>query len=164
MELIKLALYLQCNQICNHYIFTISNMDTIKQHLQDHNVKPSLQRMAIMKYLLENRTHPTADRIFNDLYPQIPTLSKTTVYNTLKLLCDHGAVTIINIDEKNVRYDGDTSPHAHFRCKGCGCVHDIQLEPNSSIYRDSVGDFTILDVQVYYKGYCKECLEPKYLN
>lgn len=75
-------------------------MDKVKQHLTDHGVKPSIQRLAIMKYLMEHRTHPTADMIFNDLYKEIPTLSKTTVYNTLKLLTEHGAVRTIGIDEK----------------------------------------------------------------
>ena len=60
-------------------------MDVVKR-LQNHNIKPSVQRIAIMNYLIEHRTHPTVDEIYTALSPSIPTLSKTTVYNTLKLL------------------------------------------------------------------------------
>lgn len=134
-------------------------MDTVKQHLLDHGVKPSVQRMAIMKYLMDNKTHPTADIIFNDLYVQIPTLSKTTVYNTLKLLTEMGAVKTIAIDEKNARYDGDMSPHAHFRCKNCGCIYDIPLDQNDKIFVDGIGELTIDEVHLYYKGLCKDCLD-----
>ena len=35
-------------------------MDVIKR-LQNHHIKPSVQRIAIMNYLMEHRTHPTVD-------------------------------------------------------------------------------------------------------
>ncbi|MEG1615878.1 MAG: transcriptional repressor [Bacteroidales bacterium] len=136
-------------------------MDVVKQHLLDHGVKPSFQRLAIMKYLMENRTHPTADIIFQDLYEQIPTLSKTTVYNTLKLLTEQGAVLTIGIDEKNARYDGNTEPHAHFRCRDCGCIHDIPVNTANEIFVEGIGELKIDEVHIYYKGYCKNCASDK---
>ena len=136
-------------------------MNSVKQHLLDHGVKPSIQRLAIMKYLMENHTHLTADIIYNDSYPEIPTLSKTTVYNTLKLLTEHGAVLTIGIDDKNARYDGNVTPHAHFRCKNCGCIYDIPLDQNDKIFIDGIGELTIEEVHLYYKGYCKDCREKE---
>ena len=47
------------------------------ERLQSHHIKPSVQRMAIMKYLMEHRTHPTVDEIYTSLAPEMPTLSKT---------------------------------------------------------------------------------------
>ena len=44
-----------------------------------------MQRIAIMEYLMDNPIHPSADDIYTALSPSMPTLSKTTVYNTLKL-------------------------------------------------------------------------------
>ena len=73
-------------------------MDVVKR-LQNHNIKPSVQRIAIMNYLIEHRTHPTVDEIYTALSPSIPTLSKTTVYNTLKLLSEQGAAQTLTIDE-----------------------------------------------------------------
>ena len=130
----------------------------VGNRLLEFGVKPSLQRIAIMEYLMEHYTHPTADTIFNDLYHSIPTLSKTTVYNTLKLLEEHGAIKAININEKNARYDADISLHAHFKCKNCGCVKDFPLE-NISVLENvnDSEDFVITECHVYYKGYCKQC-------
>ena len=62
-----------------------------------------MQRIAIMDYLMEHRVHPTADEIYNALYPTMPTLSKTTIYNTMKLFSEQGAVKALVIDEKNDR-------------------------------------------------------------
>jgi len=129
----------------------------VGNRLLEFGVKPSLQRIAIMGYLMEHLTHPTADTIFNDLYHSIPTLSKTTVYNTLKLLEEQGVIHAINIDEKNVRYDADISRHAHFKCKKCGCVNDFRLKNVSEFDNMDSNDFILTEYQVYYKGYCKQC-------
>ena len=89
-------------------------MDVVKR-LQNHNIKPSVQRIAIMNYLIEHRTHPTVDEIYTALSPSIPTLSKTTVYNTLKLLSEQGAAQTLTIDE---RQEGGRHGYGRARCAG----------------------------------------------
>ena len=79
--------------------------ESAQNRLRRYNIKPSVQRMAVLDYLMTHHTHPTADTIFNALYPSIPTLSKATVYNTLNLLTEHGVIQMITIDEKNARFD-----------------------------------------------------------
>ncbi|MDR1406052.1 MAG: transcriptional repressor [Prevotellaceae bacterium] len=130
---------------------------TAINRLQQHGIKPSLQRISIMEYLMKNYTHPTADIIFNNLYPAIPTLSRTTVYNTLKLLAQQGAISELTIDEKNVRYDADISLHAHFRCKHCGSVYDLPIEHQPPIAVKTIPGFEITESHLYCKGYCKKC-------
>jgi Fur family ferric uptake transcriptional regulator/Fur family peroxide stress response transcriptional regulator len=125
--------------------------------LQEFNIKPSLQRIAVMNYLLENYTHPTADAIFNSLYPSIPTLSKTTVYSTLKLLVKHGAIIEITIDDKNLRYDADITQHAHFKCKNCNCVRDIPIKKSKLMTIKKIGNLEITESHLYYTGYCEKC-------
>ena len=114
--------------------------------------------MAVMEYLMTQYTHPTADMIFSDLSPNIPTLSKTTVYNTVKLLAEQGAISTINIDEKNLRYDGNISQHAHFRCKNCACIYDMPiLNLKARHFEKDMKNFAITETQLYYKGLCKKC-------
>jgi Fe2+ or Zn2+ uptake regulation protein len=136
----------------------------VAEHLKKYGIKPSVQRIAIMDYLLSHKTHPTADEIYSALQPTMPTLSKTTVYNTMKLFVEYGAALGLNIEEKNLRFDGDTSLHAHFICLECGAVHDFfphQIEALEDAQRSEVDGFKITETQVYYKGYCKTCLENK---
>ena len=128
-------------------------------YLISHNIKPSVQRIAIMNYLKEHKTHPTADEIFNALSSSIPTLSKTTVYNTLKLFTEQGAALCINIEEKNARFDGDVSHHAHFICLGCGCIYDIFTEQLELVAVKNIDELTITETHLYYNGYCKKCKE-----
>ncbi len=136
-------------------------MKTTQQYLLEHGIKPSVQRMAIMDYLLKNHTHPTADEIYTNLQHKIPTLSKTTVYNTLKLFVKQGTALFIDIDEKNARFDGVMKAHAHFRCKQCGCIIDIPLPEIQQLLPKNAG-FSIDEAYVNIKGLCKKCQMEKH--
>ena len=67
----------------------------VYDYLTAHGVKASVQRVAVMQYLLQQMGHPTVDEIYQALVDHIPTLSKTTVYNTLRLLMEHGVVRML---------------------------------------------------------------------
>lgn len=125
-------------------------------------LKPSVQRMAIMQYLLTHLTHPKVEDVYEGLSKKMPTLSRTTVYNTLRLLSDHKAVQMITIDEHRVCYDGNTEPHVHFYCKECGRVIDMfdQNAPGCPGQMMIDGNM-VTDVQLYYKGVCADCLKKK---
>ena len=62
-----------------------SSIKDISDTLLEKNIRPSHQRIKVMEFLLKNKIHPTVDYIYNELHEEIPTLSKTTVYNTLNL-------------------------------------------------------------------------------
>jgi len=88
----------------------------------------------------------------------MPTLSKTTVYNTLDLFVERGAVRALAIDEKNARYDVDISAHAHLLCRSCGSVSDIfDLKPIMYEIPES-GKFKIDSVEISYFGICEKCI------
>ena len=78
-----------------------------------------------MEYLLTHRTHPTVDDVYSGLCGRISTLSKTTVYNTLRMFAERQVATMITIDDHHVCYDGDIHPHVHFFCRNCGKVYDL---------------------------------------
>lgn len=123
-----------------------------------HGVKPSMQRMAVMAYLLEHPTHPTADEIHRALVGRMPTLSKTTVYNTLRLLVEKHAAGMLTIDERNVSFDGTTEPHGHFLCRQCGRVYDIPA-PTGLLEGAALvpQGFSVDTSSLYYRGLCAEC-------
>lgn len=131
----------------------------VQQYLIKHGVKPSLQRLAVMEYLMEHHTHPTVDEIFASLQPEIPTLSRTTVYNTLSVLVGCGAVLALDIDPKTKRYDGDTSLHAHFMCDVCGGIEDIVVSDRAFVEANKPCGAVVRDIQLLYKGICKKCVK-----
>ena len=137
-------------------------MISVKEHLAKFGIRPSVQRVAVMNYLLTHRTHPTADEIYSALAPEMPTLSRTTVYNTLHLLYEHGAVLVIAIDGITAHFDGYTHPHAHFLCTECRKVFDVELKDSDFTEQNAPENAAeITDVQLYYKGVCTCCKEKR---
>lgn len=132
-------------------------------YLSRYGIRPSVQRMAVVDYLLEHRTHPTADRIYADLAPGIPTLSRMTVYNTLALLAGQGAALKLDLDGGTTHWDGDTSPHAHFICTRCGMIHDIFPDAESLNRLSAAAPLpvgaSLSEAQLTYKGLCAKCNE-----
>ncbi|EKC47843.1 iron uptake regulatory protein, partial [human gut metagenome] len=47
------------------------------QRLVEKGIRPSLQRIAIMDWLIKHPTHPTIEDVYKGLAESIPTLSKT---------------------------------------------------------------------------------------
>ena len=88
----------------------------LKNELTEAGIRPSVQRLAIYEYVKNSRMHPTAETVYEALREDLGSLSLTTVYSTLKLFVDAGLVLMLHVDENFLRYDGDTSVHAHFNC------------------------------------------------
>ena len=148
-----------------HQKTKVNDMNNGKEaynRLIECNIRPSVQRLAIMDYLMTHPIHPTIDDVYNGLSDRIPTLSKTTVYNTLRMLSEKKAAQMLTIDEHRVCYDGNTESHVHFLCRKCGRVFDLMDEKAPQLKRIKIVDGHIIDeMQLYYKGICAECAQKK---
>ncbi len=131
-------------------------INKIKDLLEKHGIQPSYQRIKIMEFLYKNKNHPTIEEIYNNLSPEIPTLSRTTVYNTIHLFNQKGLVSVICIDEKEMHVDPDVKPHIHFKCIKCGRIYDIK-EPAEVFSWDSIDGHIIYEKEIFLKGICKHC-------
>ena len=128
----------------------------IMKKLQENGIQASYQRMKIFEYLVRNRTHPTVEDIYKHLCPKIPTLSKTTIYNTLKILVDRKVVSQVTVEENEVRYDYSESSHLHFKCKGCGELYDI-FHRCALLNEKEIDGHSIEEHHLYLKGLCRNC-------
>lgn len=119
-----------------------------------HNIRPSIHRILIYQYLIDNKNHPTADTVYCNLHPQLPTLSKTTIYNTLSLFVEKKLIQELPLESGELRYDADISEHAHFKCEKCGKVYDLFMKINLPRLPD---DFTLSRSQLFFWGKCSCC-------
>lgn len=132
-------------------------MKSIIEVLKEHNIAPSIQRVKILEYLRNYKNHPTADMIYQALVEDVPTLSKTTVYNTLKTFAEKGILVTLSLFENEVRYEYNTNPHIHFKCIKCNKIYD--LDKTYDRYEDNIIDgHKITEHHVNLKGICKMCL------
>ena len=136
------------------------HIENIGEYLKAHEIKPSYQRIKIFQYLVENKNHPTVDMIYKALCTEIPTLSKTTVYNTLNLFIEKKIVNVIVIEENETRYDSVMAVHGHFKCEKCGKIYDIGI--NQNILEDvKLKNCEIKEQHYYFKGICQDCSNNK---
>ena len=110
---------------------------TSAEILLKHNIRPSLTRVMIFDYLRAHRT-----------------LSKTTVYNTMKLLSNEGIIKMITIEEQQARFDACADNHGHFLCNGCGKVFDFDINFPPAMLPDG---FEISTRDIYFTGKCSKC-------
>lgn len=133
-----------------------TSMDDITAKLKNNNIRLSHQRLKVLDYLNHNRIHPTVEQIYHDLHEDIPTLSKTTIYNTLNTLAEAGLVKVITIEGHEARYDINTDVHGHFKCRACGNIYDFEVNMD---LLETVGlnGFQIDNRDIYFTGTCAKC-------
>lgn len=135
----------------------MQTVETLTGELLRRKVRPSFQRIKIMEYLVSSQGHPTVDEIFNSLQQKIPTLSKTTVYNTLNLLIDANLVRVVTIEDTQTRYDLIINNHGHFKCDNCGMIYNFEIDVDKC-QPENLEGFQVREKNVYFRGTCANCL------
>jgi len=135
-------------------------MENLKNILEAASIKPTFERLSILQYLDKKHNHPTAAMIYDEVLKKVPTISKTTVYNSLNLFIDKGFVTPLYITGSEVRYDFATKPHHHFFCEKCGKIYDLEVECPIFKKKHFQGHL-IREQHSYFRGICRDCLEKE---
>lgn len=126
----------------------------ISELFKAKGIKATNQRIAVYKFLCDNRIHPDVDTVYKNVVKQNPSFSKTTVYNCLQTLAQYGLIIPVKIDVDKIRYDADTSFHGHFKCDKCGKIYDFVCDADNT---NGIDGFEIRQKDVYYSGICNRC-------
>src|SRR5580704_16507994 len=102
-----------------------AQVDEMLACVRASGLKLTPQRMAIVRELAADPTHPTAQELFERLRPSLPTMSFATVYNTLDALAAAGLCEALSLAPGPSRFDPNMRPHHHAVCDRCGLVRDI---------------------------------------
>ena len=121
-------------------------------------IRYSATRDVIYNYLCGTKEHPSADMIYSELKPTMPTLSLGTVYTNLKLFEGQGKVVRVANVNGHERYDANCEEHVHFICDSCNRVIDV-MDADVSAAKNacSINGAQIKRVQLVLRGTCAEC-------
>ena len=108
---------------------------------------------VIYNKILNDKNHPTADEIFNDLKSTNPKLGIATIYRNLNELTEEGKLIRIQRPYVKDRYDAKVDDHIHAECNSCGKVIDVDCEVDLKI-KDKI-DFEGYELKLKYK--CNRC-------
>jgi len=128
--------------------------------LKNTGVRMTPQRHAILSYLLETMSHPTADEIYKALEGKFPNMSVATIYNNLRVFKEAGLVRELTYGDASSRFDANVSEdHYHVICTECGSIHDFHfpyLREAESAAAKSVG-FQVTGHRMEVYGVCATC-------
>ncbi len=147
-------------------------IDQMLSGVRAAGLKLTPQRVAIVRALAGDPTHPTAQEIFDRLQSSMPTMSFATVYNTLDALTAAGLCGSLSLSPGPARFDPNMVPHHHAVCDGCGLVRDVLLgaEAIAPARRPAIAPargttsgapavpgFEVRAVEHIYRGLCAAC-------
>lgn len=134
-------------------------VDHICEQLRASGRRVTPQRRAIIQTLLQDRSHPTAEQVFNHVREAMPDISPATVYNTLHELAEIGLLSELDVGLGERRYDVTTTGHAHLVCMGCGRIEDVSYDYEAlALSPRKAQGFQVVDWSVVFRGYCPDCL------
>jgi Fe2+ or Zn2+ uptake regulation protein len=143
--------------------------------LREAGLKATPQRLAVLRSLVGDETHPTAQELHERLAPEFPSLSVATVYNTLSALTRISRCMPLDLGGP-VRFDPNVEPHDHAVCERCGSIRDVRdvnhvpdetaahetgsnASPAAASGYEGLTGFTVKRVERIYRGLCATCVQ-----
>ncbi len=135
------------------------SVEDLVRLFRERGYKVTPQRRLIFELLAGDRSHPTAEEIYQRVRAVMPEVSRTTVYNTLRELITLGELRPVeNLSEGGTRYDTNTTHHHHLFCVKCHALIDIDREfEGIELPPEEAAGFRLVNYQVTFYGYCPDC-------
>ena len=121
---------------------------------QRHSVK----RDEILACLRKTKAHPSAAQISEQLRSR--GISRATVYRNLAQLRARGEIVSVGVVDGFERFDACTKPHAHFVCRCCGAVldvDDVSLPPSVCEQAAAQLGAAVDSAWLTFYGICGDC-------
>ena len=91
-------------------------------------ISPTSRRVQIADLVFQSQQNGTAEEVYELLNAESRHVSRATVYNTLKILVDHGLLRQVAVETTRIFYDSNISPHHHFSDIDSGELKDIEAK------------------------------------
>jgi Fur family iron response transcriptional regulator len=124
----------------------------IQEKLQAAGVQPTVQRIAICKYVLCEADHPSAEQVKDWADKNLDRISLATVYNTLNTLVEAKLLRTFKLPHSDkVIYDNNTHDHYHFLDEESGNLYDIEAK-DVSVEMKVPGEFKVNSMEIVLRG------------
>ena len=129
----------------------------VKRSLEASGLRCTAQRYAVMAFLMEQQSHPTAAEIFEAVNRADPRSSRATTYNNLRDLVQAGLVREVAAEGRAARFDAKGMRHHHFICDRCGNVEDIEWYEVPKPRAAALGKRILRESELIFRGLCTKC-------
>ena len=130
--------------------------------LRQAGLKATGPRVMLLAALEQDRSHPTAEQLYETLQTQHPSLSLSTVYQTIDTFVRTGLCRRVSDAGDRIRVDGTPEDHDHAICRACSTIFDIdrQLFPRPTPPTQLPQGLTVTGLRVEYDVICATCRAP----
>ncbi len=131
---------------------------TLSRYLEGRNLKQTKQREAILDAFLAASGHVTSEEIYQHVRESHPNIGYTTVYRTMKLLCEAGLAQETSFDGAT-RYEIAHEHHDHLICMRCGKIIEFECELIEEAQQNIARryGFRVLRHRHELYGHCADC-------
>jgi Fur family peroxide stress response transcriptional regulator len=137
-----------------------TRIEDLTTRLRARGDRMTPQRMAVLKVLIGNGDHLTAEQVYERVKPDFPMISRATIYKTLSMLKEMGEVLEIDLDTGYKHYDGrKISSHPHLMCTNCEAIIDLEELDLTDLSQDvmQATGYQITKFQATFFGICPQC-------
>jgi Fe2+ or Zn2+ uptake regulation protein len=133
--------------------------ERVATELAAKGLRATRQRVSLLRLLRRSHSHPTAAELHRTLLNRHPNLSLKTVYDILDSLVSAKLASCVTEGGEPYRYEAQSAPHYHARCRVCGRLYDVDARSDSHIRRrtDVPDGFVVECVSVTLVGRCSRC-------
>lgn len=131
------------------------------EFMNSKGLNTTAQRRVIAQAFFGYPGHHTLEEFYQYVQKLDKSIGQTTVYRTLKLLCDAGLAMEIHFTDGVTRYEIATagSHHDHIMCVTCGKIVEVFDKRIEKLQKDLAekNDFTLLGHYHVLYGLCSDC-------
>jgi len=144
------------------------DMVDIRQKFQEKQYKLTPQRKIILEAFIDHQDeHLSAEDVHTIVRQHSSEIGLATVYRTLELFSELEVLQKMDFGDGRSRYEINekTTPHHHHHliCLACNKVKEFEddlLETLETVISRK-SNFSIVDHQVKFYGYCEECQKKR---
>jgi Fur family peroxide stress response transcriptional regulator len=125
--------------------------------LKEKGLKVTHQRVSVLHAMAKLRNHPTAEDIYKEVMKNNPSISFSTVYNTLNTLVENGLIKIVKTNEGKTRFDDVVDGHHHILEEKSGKVSDYYNDEINEILtnyfkKKKIPNFFVKEIKLQIVG------------
>jgi Fur family peroxide stress response transcriptional regulator len=137
-----------------------ARVDEVVRKLRANGQRLTPQRLALLRALVSNPHHPSAEQVYREVRPLYPMMSLATVYKTIDMLKELGEIHELEFRDGANRYDANIpSPHAHLVCTQCGRIQDVDVGELGALTAEvgALTGYASVRLRLDFYGLCPTC-------
>ncbi len=138
-----------------------TEFDVLRRYIEQHGLKMTSQRKKILEVFLRMQGHFTSEELYARVKRANSRVGYTTVYRTLRLLCECGLADERHFKDGLTRFEPAHARrhHDHLVCMGCGKITEFRNDSIERLQRQVAEEygFELLDHRHEMYGRCKDC-------